>query len=136
MKISRNEIALRVTYMHACMKHGNKEQQLVHVYQQMTIEQQQENKENRVPSCVLILINFTTWFGSIQGRFRITTTILGLDDSKGSQIVPHYRPCRTSRASQSSPITGYEWKGFNLSGSILRAHTEVDTSRELATCFP
>ena len=63
-------------------------------------------------------------------------TILELDDSKGSQIVPHYRPRGTSRAPQSSPITGYEQKGFNLSGSVLRVHTEVDTSRELATNFP
>ena len=55
-------------------------------------------------------------------------TILELDDSKGSQIVPHCRPRGTSRAPQSLPITDYERKGLNLSGSVLRAHTEVDTS--------
>ena len=102
----------------------------------MIIEQLQEIKEKRVPSRVLISGNFTVGFGSIWDRLWITTTISGLDDSKGSQIIPHCHPHGTSRASQSSLIIGYERKGFNLSGSVLRAHTKVDTSRELANSFP
>ena len=48
-----------------------------------------------------------------------------LDDSKGFQIVPHYRPRGTSKAPRSLSITDYERKGFNLSGSVLRAHRRL-----------
>ena len=94
-----------------------------------------EHEDKCVPSCVLTQGIFAKGYGPTYGWFRIIILILGLDNSKGSQIVPHCRPRETSRAPPSSPITGYEQKGFNLSGSVLRAHTEVDISRELTTSF-